>query len=144
MGDLEAVSFAGINGAAQRLEAFHEKRADKVGLEAASFGLFHFFLYRKETLRAETFLSERVAFEEVFDVGAVEGGVDALEAFGVALGLVVVADGIQQEILEASFLKHFTKDVEDATFEGFVDRFQLGEQAVIHLALAGFLGDEIP
>ncbi len=46
--------------------------------------------------------------------------------------------------MRLSFLEDLAQDVEDAAIEGFVDRFQLGEQAVINLALAGFLGDEVP
>ena len=58
--------------------------------------------------------------------------------------MVVVADGVEQEVLEAAFLEDFAEDVEDTAIEGFVDGFQLGEQAVIDLALAGLLGDEVP
>ena len=77
-------------------------------------------------------------------MGDVESIVDAVEAFSLALGPVVVADGVQQEILEAPFLKHLTKDVEDTAIEGFVDGFQLSEQAVIDRPFAGLLGDEVP
>ena len=69
---------------------------------------------------------------------------ETLEALGVPLGLVIVANGVQEQILETPLLEDLAKDVEYAAIEGFVDRFQLGEQAVIDLALAGFLGDEVP
>ena len=36
---------------------------------------------------------------------------------GANLGLVVVADGIEQEVLEALFLEHLAENVEYASFE---------------------------
>ena len=144
VGDFEAARLAGIHGPVESFECLHEKRADEIRLQPAGFGDFHLLLHGEKALGAHGFLRERVAFEEVFDVGDVESVVDALESCGVALGLVVVADGVQQQILEASFLEDFAENVEDAAFESIVDIFELGEQAVINLALAGFLGHEIP
>ena len=43
--DLPAARFAGIHGTAETLERLHEKRADKVGLEAAGLGHFHLLLH---------------------------------------------------------------------------------------------------
>ena len=68
-------------------------------------------------------------------MGDIESVVDALHALGLALGLVVVADSVQQEVPETPFLKDFAKNVKDTTFKGVVDGFELGEQAMIDLAL---------
>ena len=57
---------------------------------------------------------------------------------------MVSADGIEQEILEALFFEHLAENIEYASFEGLVDGFELGEQAVIDFALAGFLGHDVP
>ena len=50
----------------------------------------------------------------------------------------------EQQVLEADLLEDFAQDVEDAAIERLALDFQLLEQPVIDLALAGFLGDEVP
>ena len=80
----------------------------------------------------------------VLEVLAVEGVVDALAEPGADLGLVAVADGLEEQVLEARLLEDLAEDVEDAAFEGLALDFELFEQAVIDIALAGFLGDEVP
>jgi hypothetical protein len=142
--DLPAARFARIHGTAETLECLREERADEVGLQAAGVGHFHLLFHSEEPLDAHGFLRERVAFEEFLDVAAVEGGVDAVREAGANLGQVVVTDGIEQEVLEALFLEHLTKNIEYASFECFVDGFQLDEQTMIDFALAGFLGHEVP
>jgi hypothetical protein len=77
-----------------------KKERTKVGLETAGFGLFHLFLHRKETLRAETFLGQRVAVQDA-EVFAVEGVVDGLVETSTHLRLVAVTDGFEQHVLEA-------------------------------------------
>ena len=144
VGDLEAACLAGIHGSAHSLEGFGKEGADEEGLQAAGLGDFHLLLHLEEALGAHGFLRKGVAFEETLDVGDVESMVDALETAGATLGLIVVADGIQQEILEAPFLEDLAENVKDPAVEGIVDGGEFGEQAVIDLALAGFLGDEIP
>ena len=49
-----------------------------------------------------------------------------------------------EQVLEARLLEDFAEDVEDAALEGLAFDFQLFEQAVIDVAFAGFLGDEVP
>ncbi len=95
MGDLETAGLAWIHASAETFEGFGEKRADEIRLQAAGLGDFHLFLHGEQALGAHGFLREGIAFEQILDVGSVEGVVDALEAFGVALGLIVVADGVQ-------------------------------------------------
>ena len=48
----------------------------------------------------------------------VEGVVDLLAEPGADLGLVAVADGLEQQVLEALPLEHLAEDVEDAALEG--------------------------
>jgi hypothetical protein len=74
----------------------------------------------------------------------VECGIDALIQALADIRAVVVNDGVEEELLEAFLLKDLAKDVEDAPLEGRADRFQLGKEAVVDLALSGLLGDEIP
>ncbi len=48
---------------------------------------------------------------------AVEGVIDLLTETGAHLRLVAVANGFQQQILEAVAFKDFTEDVEDLALE---------------------------
>jgi preprotein translocase subunit YajC len=141
MSNLEAVGFAGINGAPERLETLHEERADEVRLEATSLGLFHFFLYREQALRAHAFRGKCLSVEDGDHVVAVEGIVDFLAKTGANFRLVAIADGFQQHFLEAVALKDFAEDVKHLTFKRFAHHAKLFEQAKIDIALAGFLGD---
>jgi hypothetical protein len=102
---------------AETLERLREERADEVGLQAARLGHFHLLFHSEEPLDAHGFPCERVALEEFFDVAAVEGGVDAVRVTGANLGLVVVADGIEKEVLEALFLEHLIENVEYASLK---------------------------
>jgi hypothetical protein len=68
MGNLEAPDFAGMRRATKRIEGFQEKRPDEIRLQAAGFGLLHFFLHDEETLRAHRLLCERVAVEQRLQV----------------------------------------------------------------------------
>ena len=63
---------------------------------------------------------------------------------GANLGLVAVADGLEQQVLEARSLEDLAEDVEDPALEGLALDLELFEQAVIDVALAGFFGDEVP
>ena len=121
VGDLETLGLAWVNRTAKRLEAFHEERADKVRLKAAGLGFFHFFLYRKQALGGETFLSQRVAVENGHQMLAVEDIVDGLIEAGADLGLVAVANGFQQHVLKAVAFKDFSEDVEDLAVQRLAD-----------------------
>ncbi len=63
-------------------------------------------------------------FEEGFEVVAGRRRVDFLGEAGADLGLVAVADGLQEQVLEAPFLEDLAEDVEDAALEGLADRFR--------------------
>ena len=140
MSNLEAVGFAGINGAAERLEALHEERADEVRLEATSLGLFHFFLHREEALRAHAFRGKCLSVEDGDYVVAVEGIVDFLAKTGANFRLVAVANGFQQHFLEAVAVKDFAQNVEHLSLERLAHHAKFFEQAEIDITLAGFLG----
>src|SRR5690606_11002332 len=60
------------------------------------------------------------------------------------LRLVAVADGLEQQILEARLLEDLAEDVEDTATEGLALHGDLLEQTVVDVALARLLRDEIP
>ena len=144
MRDLEAGGLSRMNGTAQRLEGLHEERADEVGLEAAGLGFFHLLLHGEEALGAHGFLGESVAVEDVAKCVAIEGVVDSLAETGANFRLVAVADGLEEQILEAVALEDFAKNVEDTAIERVALDAKFFEKPEIDIAFAGFLGDEIP
>ena len=74
----------------------------------------------------------------------VECGIDALRQPCTDIRTVVVADCIQEEVLQALLLKDLTQNVKNPSLEGFVDGFQLAEKAVKDLTLSGLFGHEVP
>jgi hypothetical protein len=142
--DLEAGRLARMNGTAQRLEGFHEERAHEKGLEAAGLGLFHLLLHGEEALGAHGFLRQGVAVRGCREACRDRRRSRRAGETGANFRLVAVADGLQEQVLEADALENFAKNVEDAAIErGALDTpaFQKPE---INITFAGFLGDEIP
>ena len=77
-------------------------------------------------------------------VVAVEGIFDALAKPGADFRLVAVADGFEEQILEADTLEDFAKDVEDAAIERFALDPKFFKKPEIDVTFAGFLGDKVP
>ncbi len=144
VGDLEAGGLSRIHRTAQRRKGFHEESADEVGLEAAGLGFFHLLLHCEEALGAHAFLGQGVAVEDGAQVVVVEGVLDALAEPGADVRLVAVADGLEQQVLEAGALEDFAKDVEDAAIERLALDPKFFQQPEIDLAFASFLGDKVP
>ena len=74
----------------------------------------------------------------------VEGVLDALAKPGADFGLVAVADGLEEQVLEADPLKNFAKDVEDAAVEGVALDPKFFKKPKIDITFAGLLGDKVP
>jgi len=74
----------------------------------------------------------------------IERAFDLLEQAGAYLGVGSVADGLDQQVLEALFLEHLAEDVEHAPAQRRAFHFELLEQALEDVALAGFGGDHVP
>jgi hypothetical protein len=66
------------------------------------------------------------------------------DAVGANLGIVAVADGLDQQVLEAAVFEHLAQDVEDAAAQRLALDFELLEQALEHVALAGLGRDHVP
>jgi hypothetical protein len=74
----------------------------------------------------------------------VERAFDLAMQAGANLGVFAVADGFDQQVFEALVLEDFAEDVEDATAQRLALDFQLLEQALEDVALAGLGGDHVP
>src|SRR5262245_59518445 len=85
-----------------------------------------------------------VAVEERLEVLAVENLVDLPGQARAHLRMITVADGLDQQVLEAGLLEDFAEDVEDAALERLALDFELLQEAVVDVALAGLLGDQVP
>jgi len=142
--DLEPAQLARVDRAAELCEGVQEERADEIRLETAGRGFLHLFLDGVQTLGTHRFVGQGVAVEQGLDVLVVECPVDLLVQPGSHFGLIAVADGLQQQILQTGFLEDFAQDVEHAPVQGFALDFDLLQQPVVDVAFAGFLGDQVP
>src|SRR6218665_53441 len=144
VGDLVAARLARPQFAAQGREGLLEEGADEKGLELAGFGLFHFILDGEQAPFVHHFFAQGVALDDVFEVAGVERAFDLFEQALAHPGVGPVADGLDQQVLEALFLEHLAEDVEHAPAQRLPLHFELLEQALKHIALAGFGGDHVP
>jgi hypothetical protein len=88
---------------------------------------------------------ERAAVEKLLQAGGVERGVDHLVQAGAHRGVVAVAHGLDQQVAQGLLAKrHAAQHVEHLAVQGAALLAQLGEQARVHVALAGVLGHEVP
>ena len=134
----------GMNGTAQRLEGLHEEGTHEIGLEAAGLGLFHLLLHREEAFGAHGLLRQGVAVKRMSRSCRGRRRSRALAETGANFRLVAVADGLEEQILEANALENFAKDVEDAAIERGALDLKFFKKPEIDITFAGFLGDEIP
>ena len=144
VGNLEAGGFSRMNGTAQCIEGFHEKRANEVWLEAAGLCFFHLLLHGEEALGVHDFLRESIAIKNVAKLVAIKGIFDALAKTGAHFGLISVADGLKKQVLEAVTLEDFAKDVEDAAIEGGALNAEFFKKPKKDITFAGFFGDKVP
>ena len=144
VGNLEAPGLARMRCASDRVKRLQEECPHEERLEAAGFGLLHLLLDGEESVGAHRLLGERVAIQERLEVIVVECLVDLLGEARTDFRLVAVADRLHQQILETHLLKDLAQNVEDAALKRLALDFHLLQQAVVDIAFAGLLGDEIP
>ena len=90
-------------------------------------------------------MDEDLLLEQVADLVGVEGVLDHLREAGADVGLVAVADRLDQELAQWSALElHLAQHIEDLAAEGGARFLELREEGAVDVALAGFVGDEIP
>ena len=90
-------------------------------------------------------MGERALFEQVLEVAAVERVVDDLREPGAHLGLIAVADRLDQQLAQRPALElELAEHVEDLAAQRLARLLELLEQRAVDVALAGLLGDEVP
>jgi hypothetical protein len=124
--------------------ALRKKGPHEVRLQPARLGLLHLLLDLEQPIRAHRLLGQRVAVEQALQVVVVEGVVDPRREPGADLRLVAVADGLDQQLLEALLLEDVAEDVEYPALQRLALDPKLFEQTVEDGALSGLLGDQAP
>jgi hypothetical protein len=104
--------------ATELLERLQEEGADEERLEPSGLGLLHLLLHREEPLRVHRLLRERVAVEERLRRWSWSSALVDLLVRRAHLGLVAVADRLDEQVLEAGLLEDLAEDVEDAALQG--------------------------
>ena len=101
---------AGVDRTAELLERLEEEGTDEIGLQASCFGFLHFFLHGVEPIGTHGLLRQRIPVEQRLQMVVVQRLVDLECQPRSYLGLVAVADGLDQQILEACFLEDLAQD----------------------------------
>ncbi len=128
------------------LERFEEEAGDEMGLEPPGFGTLHVLADRPDPGHVHRVVGQGAAFDQLPKVLAVEGLVDDLEEAASDLGAVAVADRVQQQFAQRPVLERQLRPARRTPGRPSASRssFELLEQAVVDLAFAGVLGDEVP
>ena len=134
-----------MDGAAEALEGFEEERLDVVRLEAARLGALHVLADAVHAAGVHRVVGERPLFEQVLELAAVERVLDDRGQAGAHLGLVAVADRLDQQVAQRPPLElELAEHVEDLAAERLARLLQLLQQRAVDVALAGLLGDQVP
>ena len=143
VGDLVAAAFAFGDASTEAGERGFEGQFDVVGLQAAGAGLVHRGAQRLEVGLAEV-VGGQGALLEQFRQSFGHGRVDDLVHPFPDLGVVAVADGLQEQVAQRGFVEGVAEDVKDFAAVGFALFFDLDEQPGVDVAFAGVAGDDVP
>jgi hypothetical protein len=90
-------------------------------------------------------VGQGVLFEQVLELTSVEGVGHHLGEASAHLGLLTVADGLDQELAQRSALElELAQDIEHLAAEGLAGLLQLLQQGPVDIALPRLLGYEVP
>ena len=94
--------------------------------------------------RRQVVAHERALGQEIEQPLLIDGGIDLLEQPRLDLGLLTVADRLDEQIAQFHPLKQATQHVIHSAAESMSRGFELLEQPGVNLALAGVLRDQVP
>ena len=143
-GDLEAAGLAAVDAPAQVLEGLAEEALDVVGLEALGVRPLHLLADRLDPAEREGLLGQRAALEQVQEVGVAGRVVDHLQEARLDLGLLAVADRLDQQVAQRLLLEQLAEDAVDPAAKRRARRFELLQEAGVDGALAGLVRDQVP
>ena len=131
--------------AAQALEGLEEERLDVVRLEAAGLGALHVLADAVDPAGVHGVVGQRALFQQVPELAAVERVLDDRGQAGAHLGLVAVADGLDQQLAQRAALElELAEHVEDLAAQRLARLLELFQQLAIDVAFAGLLGHQVP
>ena len=100
---------------------------------------------RCDAARVHRVVGQRALFEQVLQLAAVERVLDDRGEPGAHLGLLAVADGLDQQVAQRPALElELAEHVEDLAAERLARLLELLQQRAVDVALAGLLGDQVP
>ena len=102
VGDLVAARLALLGRAAQKPERLVEEGLDVVRLQAAGLGPLHVFADAVDPAGVHGVVGERPFFQQVPQLAAVERVFEHRRQAGAHLGLVAVADGLDEQLAQGS------------------------------------------
>ena len=127
------------------LESLQEERCDEVGLEPAGLGPLHLLADLPMRRTSMLIVGEGAArSSSVVRCVAVERASTTSVQPGADLGLVAVADRLQEQVAQRIASKTLAQHVEDLAAQRLALDLQLLEQALEDLALARLLGHQVP
>ena len=145
VGHLETARLALFGRAAQAFEGFLKERLDVVRLQAAGLGAFHLLPDAIDPRGVHHVVGERPLFQQVLQLLPVQRVVQHGRQAGAHLGLIAVADRLDQQIAQGLALElQLAEHVEDLAAEGLAGLLQLLQQPAVDVAFAGLLGHQVP
>ena len=145
VGDLVAARLPLLGRSAQALEGFEKERLDVVRLQAAGVGAFHVLADAVHAAGVHRVVGERAVFEQVLELAAVERVVEHRREAGAHLGLIAVANGLDEQVAQGASLElELAEHVEHLAAERLARLLEFLQQLAIDVALARFLGHQVP
>ena len=143
MADLEAARLPG-RISPPRLKGFGKEGPDKIGLEFAGLGLFHFLFDSIEIFHAHMLFDQSIAVQDFFKMLGIQSAFNDLIELGFDFRLFPVANSFDQQVFQGNVLEGFAQDVEDASAKRGSFHLQLVEKSLEDVSFSGFLGDHVP
>src|SRR5581483_1979994 len=125
-------------------EGFDEEGSYEMGLEPAGCGALHVLTNAAHLAGVHRIAGQRSLLEEVPQVVAVEGSLDRQTQPIANLGLVSIADRLDQQLAKGPLVEHLPENVEHLAAQSSSLGFQLSEQGQEDLPFAGAVGDQVP
>ena len=145
VGDLVPSRFPLLDGTAKSPEGFQEEGLDVVRLQPAGLGPLHLFAHAEHARRVHAVMRQRPFFEQVLQLGLVEGVRHHLRQPRADFGPFAVADRFDQQVAQRLPLElELAQHVEHLPAERLTRLLQLLQKGAIDIALAGLFGNQVP
>ena len=141
--DLEAASLARRQAPTEPAEGLFEERLDEVRLELAGLHALHLQADLLDVSEGHHVLMQRLRLEHVPEP-LPDRGIDYLKEPGLDLGLIAVADGLNEQVLQTGVAEHLSEHVVDPAVERLALVFELFQQSPVDVAFTSLGRHEVP